>query len=399
MPLTRRSLLTTTAAGAAVSALAHPTLPVRGQRATPQPGSLDLESALLATIEEHDIPGALALVDSPDAGVRMAAVGVANLETGEPMTTDMHLRIGSITKTFTATMILQLVDQGAMALDDTLADLLPGLSDLPNADTTTIRQLLTMQSGLPDYLTTNEALEASLSPDVDHAYPPDELLGYIADEPAVFAPGEKGMYSNTNYLVLSMVAEHLTGTPWQELIRTGILDEVGLEHTSVPETSTLPDPSPRGYAFPSDLTGPESTLAGATPESAQPIAPDGPFDLTEINPSIPGPAGSMISTLTDLHTWMSVLREGSLLSPDLQKERLDLAKGIRVQGAVGEMTYGLGITEVDGMIGHGGGLSGFRATMYHAPDTETTIVTMTNVLPARGGSDPAGVLMGTITGA
>lgn len=149
MTLSRRKLITSSAAGFTASALAAPALTIAHQTATPGADASGRESALLAAMEQHGIPGAIVLLDSPETGLWKTALGVANIESGEPMTADMHMRIGSVTKTFTATMILQMVGQGALTLDDTLAALLPEHADLPNADTISVRHLLTMQSGLP----------------------------------------------------------------------------------------------------------------------------------------------------------------------------------------------------------------------------------------------------------
>lgn len=407
MTMSRRTFMTSSATGLVASALAAPTLISANQTASPAsatPSTInpDIDDVLLAAMEEHGIPGALVLVDSPETGKWSSALGVADISSGAPMTTDMHMRIGSITKTFTSTMVLQLIDQGALTLSDTLASLDPDLDFLQNADAITIRHLLSMQSGLPDYVQTDPVVEASVNPDPDRVYTPDELLGYIADVPAEFTPGEDGMYSNTNYLVLSVVAEHLTGTPWRELIQTGILDEVGLADTSLPETPALPDPAPRGYAYAlkDALTATsQGTPVLMTPESATPVATDAPVDVTAISPSLSNAAGSMVSTLDDLYTWMSTLLEGTLLSPDLQADRMDFSDETDIQGAVATMKYGLGISDVNGAIGHDGGIEGFRSSMFSTPETGTTIITLANILPTRDGSDPAAVLMEAALGA
>src|SRR5690606_12683394 len=160
MSISRRSFISSSTTAATVAAVS--TRRGNAQDATPSPvaGDPTREERVLAVMEKHNIPGAIVLHESPETGRWTAALGVADLETGKPMTTDTSMRIGSITKAFTATMILQPVDQGALALDDTLATLLPSQSGLPNADAITLRHLLTMQSGIPDYINMEGVLTA-----------------------------------------------------------------------------------------------------------------------------------------------------------------------------------------------------------------------------------------------
>lgn len=381
MSISRRSLISSSTTAATVAAVS--TRRGNAQDATPSPvaGDPTREERVLAVMEEHNIPGAIVLHESPETGRWTAAFGIADLETGKPMTTDMHMRIGSITKTFTATMILQLVDQGVLSLEDTLAGVYPELADVQNADSMTIRHLLTMQSGLvdPEYPRAIEGDGSTMVP--GPSYTPDEILGLVADQPAAFLPGEGGMYSNINYLLLGMVAEHLTGTPWRDMVRTGILDEVGLEQTSLPETSDLPAPSPRGYAYPQ-----RDPREGS---QASPVPPAGPEDVTELNPLISGPSGSMISTLGDLRIWLSHLWEGTLLSPEFQRTRLDFAGATDLQG----FSYSFGLGAIDGLVGHTGNIDGFSSGMFYQPQRHTSVIALTNVYPASADADAAMLLI------
>jgi D-alanyl-D-alanine carboxypeptidase len=390
MSMSRRTFISSSTAAATATAIAARHAGAQGatpSSATPMADAVERENRVLAAMEEHGIPGAIVLYDSPETGRWTAALGVADLEGGEPMTTDMHMRIGSITKTFTATMILQLVDQGALALDDTLASLLPSQSGLPNADAITLRHLLTMQSGIPDYIN----MEGVLTADPYETVPPEDLVALVADQAAEFAPGEGNRYSNTNYILLGMIAEEVTGTPWPELVQANILDEVGLAHTTIPDGPELPSPSPKGYDY--GMMQMVTGEPGATP------APDAePVDATLINTSVLGPAGNMIGTIADLHAWMRVLLDGSLLSPELQADRMDLSDEGFIESPIGGMTYGLGIAMKDGGIGHDGGITGFRSTMHFWPDTEETVITMTNVVPTADGQDPAPILIGAVLG-
>lgn len=392
MSLSRRTFLTSSTAGAA--AVAIPSLAFARQQATPAGATpvvdpADLEARVLAAMEQHGIPGAIVLYDAPETGIWKAALGVANIETGEPMTTDMHMRIASITKTFTSTMILQLVDQGALAMDDTLASLLPSQASLPNADAITLRHLLTMQSGLPDYVSASAVLEEDPSADVTD----EDLVALVADMDAEFAPGEDTRYSNTNYILLGMIATEVTGTPWAEIIQASILDEVGLANTLVPTGPELPAPSPRGYAY--DLQYVLTGTPSATPMTGATLEPT---DVTLMNPGTPGAAGNMISTVDDLYTWMGALMDGSLLSPELQADRMDFSDERSMESPIGKQSYGLGLTQAAGAIGHDGGITGFRSSMQFWPDTGTTLITLANVIPTRDSQDPAAILISAVLG-
>ncbi len=388
MSISRRNFLLASAASAAtipsLTSARHQATPTT---ATPVADAADREARVLAAMEQHGIPGAIVLYESPEIGTWSSAFGVANLETGDPMTVDMHMRIASITKTFTSTMILQLVDQGALAFDDTLATLLPSQAGLPNADTITLRHLLTMQSGLPDYVTP----ETVFGGDPDATITDEEIVGMIDGMDANFAPGQQSEYSNTNYILLGMIANEVTGTPWPELIQTSVLDEVGLAHTSIPTSPDLPDPSPRGYVYEAAF------LQSGTP-SATPDVDAVPTDMTRINPYFPGAAGNMISTVDDLATWIRVLLDGSLLSPELQADRLDFSDEGIIGDAESGMAYGLGLTKVQDAIGHDGGITGFRSSMLAVPETGEILITLASVIPTRDGGDPAAVLMNALLG-
>jgi D-alanyl-D-alanine carboxypeptidase len=387
MSISRRTFLTSSTAGAVLAAMTLPSLAVANQMETPITDASDREERLLSAMEQHGIPGAIVLLDSPETGLWKTALGVANLETGEPMTVDMHMRIGSITKTFSSTMILQLVDQGALAMDDTLATLLPSYRSLPNADTITLRHLLTMQSGLPDFINMSGVLDADpYATKTDH-----QMISLIETMNAEFSPGENSKYSNTNYILLGMIAREVTGTPWAELVQTGILDQVGLANTMIPTGPELPHPAPRGYDY-----GMMELTTGAPSATSAPERE--PVDMTLSNPFSSGAAGNMISTVDDLHTWMGVLLDGSLLSPTLQDDRMDFSDEGFIGSPIGGMTYGLGLALKDGAVGHDGGIPGFRSVMGYLPERESTVIIMTNVVPTRDGQDPVPILMEAVLG-
>lgn len=337
---------------------------------------------MLATMEEFGVPGALVLVDSPETGIWQAALGVADLESGAPMTTDMHMRVGSIAKTFTATMVLQLVDDGLITLDDTVAALLPDLP-LQNAEAVTVRHLLAMQSGIEDYVGVPGVWDMLLDADSGQDYALRDMIHLVLDEPLQFEPGSQFMYSNTNYMIAAIIAEHVAGAPYTELIQANILDKVGLAGTSFPTTPDMPEPAPHGYAYP--------ILATATPEANAPATPAGagPADVTRINPTVAAASGATVSTLGDLRTWMKVLQEGSLLSEDMHAEQFDTSNAPEHHG----LRYGLGVMDLNGARGHDGGIAGFGSLMLSFPETDTIAIVLVNALPTRSNNDPTFALL------
>lgn len=291
------------------------------------------------------------------------AAGIGDLRTGVQPSTDDHWRIASNTKTFVATVVLQLVDEGVLTLDDTLEPLIAGV---PNGDRITIRQLLGMTAGIYDYVRdTPIAVDYPIDPNL--AFLPEDALAAIRASTPDFAPGEKLAYCNSNYVLLGYIVELVTGKPIEEEIQTRLLDPLGLTQTSFPRTSAMPEPFAHGY---NDRTAGGGAL----------------IDASISNPDVGWAAGAMISTLDDLHTWVTAMTDGSLLSPATQAERLTFE-------AISEhpvsMGYGLGILHIGGMQGHNGGIVGYSSWMVRDPETDTTIVLVSMRGGEKGGSgDP-----------
>ncbi|KNB50658.1 peptidase [Streptomyces caatingaensis] len=257
---------------------------------------------------ERGVPGVTAQVR--DAHGRWdGTAGVADITTGRPRGADERYRIGSITKSFVATVMLQLEAEGKLGLDDTVERWLPGAVRGHGHDgrRVTLRQLLDHTSGIRNYLedpvvqkrlTTKEFL--------DHRYetwPRERLLAAALNGPPDFAPGTGWHYSNTNYLLAGLVVERATGHPYAEEIDRRIIKRLGLRSTSLPGTdSRLPGPGARAY----------TRFGGG--------AGDTMYDITEFNPSWAGAAGEMISTSADLNRFITALLGGELLPPRQLKE-------------------------------------------------------------------------------
>lgn len=321
---------------------------------------LVLTEIVLSALAETSTPGALVGIWVPGQGSWSIAAGISDLETAAPMRLDDHVRIASITKTFVATVVLQLVAEGKLSLDDRLE---PFITGIPNGDEITIRQLLNMTAGLYNYIN-----EPAIAVDYDRdpllPFTPQQAVEIVrAHGEADFAPGTRSQYSDTNYILLGLIIEQVTGRSVAAEITERIIVPLGLTQTSFAATPEMPEPYAHGYA---------ADDAGA------PLR-----DVTRSNPDVAWTAGAMISTLDDLRVWVDALVAGSLLSPTLQAERLAIEEWRSEPVHVG---YGLGILEIGGLLGHNGGIMGYGSWMMHDPETGATLVVVTNQGNTTGGT-------------
>lgn len=211
--------------------------PNAGADAQIDPGVADrLDEAIEKTMSMAAIPGAIVGVWGPD-GNYVKAFGVADKTTGAPMETDFYHRIGSVTKTFTVTGVLQLVDEDKVALDDPISKYVEGV---PLGDQITLRQLARMQSGLANY-SANEDFQKALLSDPQAAFTPQQLLGYAFAQPATFPPGQGFEYSNTNTTLLGLVIEKVSGLPLPEYVTQKIVQPLKMAGTSFPPPTRSPN--------------------------------------------------------------------------------------------------------------------------------------------------------------
>lgn len=301
-------------------------------------------------------PGAVVGVRTTD-GTWTAAYGLADPDAGTAMTTDVHLRIGSVTKTFVATVLLQLVAEGRVTLDVPITEF---VDDVADGDRITLGLLASMRSGIANYLASAPFVGRVVA-DPTAAFAPDEMVAAGLSVPASFAPDAAFEYSNTNYILLGLVVEQVTGEDIGSLLRTRIFEPLGLSGTSWPgDSATLPPPSARGFTA-----------------SVPPATPDHPVDTTGWNPSWGGAAGALISTVDDLLGLGRALVTGDgLLDAAAQAARL---RSFRPAPGLGpNVAYGLGLMAIDGWIGHSGDIPGYRAAVYHHPSEDTTLVVLTS---------------------
>ncbi|MFG3533075.1 serine hydrolase domain-containing protein [Streptomyces sp. NPDC047917] len=309
-------------------------------------------------------PGALVEVRDR-RGSTVLTSGVADVKSQAPVDRDSRFRIGSMTKMFTATTMLQLVGEHRVRLDTPVERYLPGVVRGHGNDgrKITVRQLLQHTSGLPDFLDYLKPQEVVSNPLV--RYDPRDLVDLALKNPRVFKPGTDWDYSNTNYLLAGLIIEKVTGNTYAEEVRERIIEPLHLHETYVPDDSTIPGPHPRGYAQP----GKDAPL----------------LDITEVDPSVGGAAGGMISSGTDLNRFLGALLRGDLLHPAELREMMKT----RSTGSKGGRAYGLGLesrTLPGGGLywGHGGDFLGYE-TMAGATVDGRRATVVVNLGP--GGSD------------
>jgi len=344
------------------------------------------EEAITSQFEELAeglmLPGAALLIRTP-AGEVTATYGTTELGGETPVTLEDHVRVGSNTKTWTATAILQLVQEGKIALDDPVSVYRP---DVPNGDNITIEELLNMTSGLFNY-TETYYLNYEMDTDPQKVWNPEELVELGVGLPPDFAPGTNWHYSNTNYILLGLIAEQIEGKPLQQIFEERLFAPLGLTATSFPalDDSSIPAPYSRGYMYTDNVR----TLATSVlPADLLAQAEAGtllPNDQTDVNPSWAWAAGSGISTIRELATWVEAMGSGALLDDDLQQRRLSDV----VVTANGDAAYGMGIAQFGSLYGHTGELPGYNSFMGYDPVNHVTVVVWTNLAPAANGKAPA----------
>ncbi|MCT4357737.1 beta-lactamase family protein [Streptomyces sp. Je 1-79] len=327
-----------------------------------------LDKAIEDVRTQAGIPGVVAGVWMPGKGCYVRAFGVADKVTGKPMTTYGAVRIGSETKTFTVTALLQLVDAGRVGLDDPISRYIDGV---PNGDNITLRHLAEMRSGLFPYTSDPDFVHALLS-DPYRAFTPHEVLAYGYRHDNTFAPGTQFEYSNTNLVLLGLVIEKVTGQRLADVIDRRVLRPAGLRETLFPTGAEFPEPHPRGYT--------DQTLSGEVADS------------TDWNPSWGWAAGAMISDLHDLRRWAKIVATGELLSPQSQAERLRTLP----TGFPGT-SYGLGIFDANGWIGHNGSIPGYETVTVYLPSQKATMVLMLNTDISAGGQEPSTLVARAVT--
>ena len=295
-------------------------------------------SAALRETAKHHGPGVYGLVTEAGRPVFTGAVGVADLERPRPIAADDRYRIGSVTKTYVATLVLQLVADGVLGLADTVEDRLPGL--VPDGDRITVETLLRLRSGLPDYVTQLFGDPPTDLSAFDRYWSPEQLVAAALSVPDRLPPDTEYRYCNTDYILLGMIVERVTGQRVEAQMWQRVIKPLGLTDTTFPTVDPF-------------LRGPHAT-GYLRMSSAMPYA-----EFTTLSPSEGWTAGGMVATASDVAAFLDGLFGGALLPPEQlarmtePTERLDEYR-----------SRGLGIVRFDfgtGSVayGHHGGVPGY----------------------------------------
>lgn len=256
---------------------APPTAPVAAPQEAPPPYAAALEPQITALMQQLQIPGALVFVDAPGKGTWRAALGSSAVPGGRPMQLDDHMRIGSVTKTITADVVLQLAGQNRLDLDDPVSKFLPATL---NGSAMTVRQLLNMTAGVFNF-TEDDYFNRALDATPQRPWTAAETIDIAMAHPPYFAPGAGFHYSNSNYEMLGVIAEQVGRKPLAALYTELVTTPLGMAQTSLPawDDTAIPDPHPQGYMFGNNEIGNaayNAALAGDKAKAQITVAPRHP---------------------------------------------------------------------------------------------------------------------------
>ncbi|MFJ4091385.1 serine hydrolase domain-containing protein [Kitasatospora sp. NPDC089913] len=352
-----------------------------GGRAERRP-RVDAQRELRDLVEHGGTTAALAEIRGVGRSPWRGAAGVSDLATGQPARPDGRFRIGSVTKSFVATVVLQLVGEGRLGLDDPVERYLPGV--VPNGGAITVRQLLNHTSGVFNHTEDERFLIRTRADLEDYAYGrwryrtyrPEQLAAVSAEHPPYFAPGAGWHYSNTGYVLAGMIVRKVTGRSWQQEADRRIVRPLHLDDTVFPVSGT-------GFG------GPHA--------HAYLDMPAGPADITRLDPSVVDASGSGVSTTSDLDRFHAALFGGRLLRPAETAALKDT-----VATTVAGLRYGLGVVRIDlgpgceAAWGHDGSLAGWSTLLLGSGDGKRQFALSTNPFVGKdgaGGTEPIGSII------
>jgi D-alanyl-D-alanine carboxypeptidase len=313
-----------------------------------------VQAAIVAAVEKErkiyggrsPVPAVLIGVWDGAGGSYAHGFGYADLAKHRPLMPADHFRIGSNTKTFVISVLLQLVDEGKLRLDDPLSRFALGVT-IPNARNITVRETCQMRSGLFEAYDSPEFNHLNVTPETK--FDPRTVIGWAVEQKPYFAPGTGYHYSNTNYLILGLIIEALTKDSVGDQIRKRLLSPYEVTETSYPATQAMPGPWAHGYGL--DKQRNWEDVSGTIPVSLM------------------GAAGEMVSDMADMKRWVKLYVTGKTSAAATQRARLTCIP-------IGEenLSFGLGIGCSAGWYGYTGGLPGYNTANYYLPAKGVTIV-------------------------
>ena len=353
-----------------------------GQSAVTATGSNVLKKELQLKLDEWHkagkFPGATLGVVLPDGESFGLAVGYSDREAKTPMKPDDRLLAGSVGKTFAAATAMQLIKEGKIALDDKVEKYLgsePWFARLPNAKDITVRQLMNHTSGLVRY-EFKDQFTKDLTANPEKVWKPAELVAYLLDGKAPFEAGKGWDYSDTNYIVLGMIIEKVTGKRFYDEANKRVVKPLKLTNT-IPQDGLRLKGVVQGYAGSNNPFGGKDAMIT-----------DGRF---AINPQFEWTGGGWATTSHDLARWAKMMYEGKAYSPDLLPQVLD---GVAAPMLGRETKYGLGViirkTTAGTSYGHSGFFPGYMTDMMYFPEQKIAIAVMVNTSVGRDLGKPLG---------
>ena len=306
---------------------------------------------VMATAQKYRLFNGSALVAENGKVIYKQGLGLANMEWKIPNTPDTKFRLGSITKQFTATLIMQLVEEGKVKLDGKLSDYLPDYrKDI--GEKVTVHQLLNHTSGIPSYT----ALPGFFNDVSRNPYSVGDFVKKYASNNLEFEPGSKFSYNNSGYFLLGAIVEKMTGKPYEQVLKEKILDPLGMKNTGYDHYDKLLEKRASGYQK----------------------TPDGYINAPYLDMSIPYAAGSLYSTVEDLYLWDQALYTNRVLSAQ--------SKELMFKPYLSDYAYGWVITKAKlgtgsdtvPKIAHGGGINGFSTVIVRFPADKHLIVLLDN---------------------
>ena len=318
-----------------------------------------------AILKRLDSLSRSAVSDGPLASVAVAvlrggdtlllrAYGMADLERRVPALVTSQYRLGSVTKSFTAAAILQQVERGKLSLDDTLGKFFPEYAEWKAIR---VRQLLNHTSGIPDYTSVGDAFSGTAAEDI----PIDSIVGFVRGRPPQFDPGTKWSYSNTNYVLLGMILERVSNTPYADYLASEVYPRAGLTLTQYCDDATLVPHRALGYGRSHGKFVTSSSIAM----------------------TVPFAAGALCSTAGDLARWPRALRNGHVITPASYRA-MTTGEFAGRHPNPGDSTQqygfgvGMGLLGAHRMVEHGGNINGFNASFIDVPDVDLTVAVLTN---------------------
>ena len=330
-----------------------------------------LDRALREVMRAPGAPPGLSVLMQRGGKIDFRRRGEANVKSGVPFRARQHYRIASMAKAFNGAVALGLVSDGELRLNDTIGEWLPGV--LPKAEEVTVAQALHHTGGLPDYIRDEDFIDVLIE-DPSRFMTPRELLSFVENKDLEFEPGSEYEYSDTDNVVVGLIAEEASGMDYDRLLERYVYRPAGLRRTSLPRTIRMPGPYIHGYELPK---------GGGPPE-----------DVSEtINPALAWASGGIVSTARDVNRFFRAYVGGELFSRRAARSQRDFVVGSSSPPGPGRNSATLGLfryrTRCGTVFGHTGSFPGYRLFAAATANGRRSIVFTVNsqIVPGQGSQE------------